>query len=254
MTRCRTLAEALGVDRGEIVAFVGGGGKTGAILRLVEELRAAEWRVIATTTTKVGRSIGSAVEAVEAGGRHWRDDLARGLERCGALFLSAGTTPDGKLRGIDPEAVDSRLSSLADAVLIEADGSRQTPIKAPAEHEPVIPASTTLVVPMVGLDALGRGIRAPEVHRPELLRAVTGHKIVTTTAVVRLITSPEGGLKAIPPRAGVRPILNKVRADAAETAARIARGVLDEGPRSLDRVVIADVASSAFAYVARSGG
>jgi probable selenium-dependent hydroxylase accessory protein YqeC len=118
----------------------------------------------------------------------------------------------------------------------------------------VIPGSTTLVVPMVGLDALGRGIRAPEVHRPELLRAVTGHKIVTTSAVVSLMTSAEGSLKGVPGAARVRPILNKVDAGSEETAARIARGVLAAGPESLDRVIVADVASGNFAYVTRSGG
>lgn len=254
MKQCRTLAEALDIGRGEIVAFVGGGGKTGAILRLVEELRDAEWRVVATTTTRVGRSIESALVVSEAAGRNWRGGLAAEMERRGAVFLAAGTSGDGKLRGIDPALVDSRLASLADVVLIEADGSRQMPIKAPAEHEPVIPDSTTLVVPMVGLDALGRGIRAPEVHRPELLRAVTGHKIVTTEAVARLITSAEGSLKAVPSRARIRPILNKVCPDSRETATRIAEAVLDAGPASLDRVIIADVASCAFAYVTRSGG
>jgi probable selenium-dependent hydroxylase accessory protein YqeC len=54
MRRCRTLAEALDVGRGEVVAFVGGGGKTTALLRLVRELRLLGWRVLASTTTKVG--------------------------------------------------------------------------------------------------------------------------------------------------------------------------------------------------------
>jgi probable selenium-dependent hydroxylase accessory protein YqeC len=254
MTGCRTLAEALRVERGDIVAFVGGGGKTGAILRLVDELRALEWRVLATTTTKVGRSIGAALEVVEAVGRRWRDRVAAEIGRSGSAFLAAGRTLDGKLGGIDPAELDSRVAGLADVVLVEADGARQMPIKAPAEHEPVIPGSTTLVVPMVGLDALGRGIRAAQVHRPELLRAVTGHRIVTTDAVVALMTSAEGSLKGVPATARVRPILNKVDAGASEAAARIAEGVLAGGPASLDRVVIADIATAAFTYLARPGG
>lgn len=254
MTRCGTLAEALDVERGDVVAFVGGGGKTSAILRLVAELRSAEWRVIATTTTKVGRSIASALEVVDVAGRRWRDGAASVVARSGAAFLAAGTTPDGKLRGIDPASVDARLAGLADAVLIEADGSRQMPIKAPAQHEPAIPASTTLVVPMVGVDALGRGIRWPEVHRPELLRSVTGRRIVTTSAVVSLLTSERGALKGAPALARLRPILNKVDDATRESAARIARGVLEGGPASLDRVIVADISTSSFAYVTRPGG
>lgn len=254
MKRCRTLTQALDVRKGEIVAFVGGGGKTGAMLRLVAELRAAEWRVLASTTTKVGRSIEAALNVLEATGRDWRGALAAAMERDGAVFLTGGTSRDGKLKGIDPAVVDSGLSDLADAILLEADGSRQMPIKAPAAHEPVVPSAATLVVPMVGLDALGRAVEASEVHRPRLLRTLIGQEVVTPDAVVRLVTSARGGLKGAPSGARVRPILNKVRPDSRRAAARIASAVLDAGPASLDRVVVADVASGEFAVVMRPGG
>ncbi len=254
MKQCRTLAQALGIRRGEIVAFVGGGGKTGAILRLIEELRAERWRVLASTTTKVGRSIEAAVPVFEATGREWHAGLAVAMERDGAVFLAAGTSRDGKLTGIEPAAIDRRLRDLADAVLLEADGSRQMPIKAPGAHEPVVPPATTVVVPMVGLDALGRTIAPLEVHRPELLRALTGHDVVTPDAIVRLLTSARGGLKGVPTEARVCPILNKIRPHSRRAAARIARAVLDAGLTRLDRVVVADVASCEFAYLDRSGG
>jgi probable selenium-dependent hydroxylase accessory protein YqeC len=45
-------------------------------------------------------------------------------------------------------------------ILNEADGSRMRPFKAPAEHEPVIPEETTLVVPVVGADIFGRTLAA----------------------------------------------------------------------------------------------
>ena len=43
---------------------------------------------------------------------------------------------------------------LADYIINEADGAARKPIKAPNATEPVIPTSTTLIVAVVGVDAL----------------------------------------------------------------------------------------------------
>ncbi len=47
------LRQALNVARGEVVAFVGAGGKTSALLSLGHELVEAGWRVMATTTAQI---------------------------------------------------------------------------------------------------------------------------------------------------------------------------------------------------------
>jgi len=248
-----SLADALGIRRGDLVAFVGGGGKTAAVLRLTEELRLRGWRVLASTTTKVGHSIGSAMSIVEVtpdGGASTEEVLARE----GAAFIAAGRGPDGKLAGVEPAALDGRLRSLADVVLVEADGARQLPIKSPAVHEPVVPASTTLVVPMVGLDALGRPVARGQVHRPELLSTLAPKGVVTPGVVVRLLTSKQGALKGIPESASIRPILNKVAPDSRRTALRIAQSVLAEGPERLDRVLVADIRAAEFSVVERPEG
>lgn len=252
MKRCQTLAHALDLTPGEIVAFVGGGGKTGALIRLIEELRLGGWRVLASTTTKVGRSIERAVRVLEIGDGDGA--LRRAIDAEGAVFVAGGAAEDGKLRGVDAAAVDRHMVGMADAVLVEADGARQMPIKAPGDHEPVVPSSTTLVVPMVGLDAVGRPIDRSHTHRPELLSALVGRDVVTEDAIVQLITSERGGLKAVPSGARVRPILNKVRPDSRQAAARIAWSLLHKGPRHLDRVVVADVSTADFSYLDRPEG
>ncbi|MFA9421857.1 MAG: hypothetical protein ACERLB_17060, partial [Gammaproteobacteria bacterium] len=53
-----------------------------------------------------------------------------------------------------------------DWVVVEADGSRMLPVKAPAEHEPVVPEETSLFVSVVGIDALDDSIERVA-HRPE---------------------------------------------------------------------------------------
>ena len=47
------LDQALNVKGGDVISFVGAGGKTTAALRLMEELAGIEQRVVFTTTTKI---------------------------------------------------------------------------------------------------------------------------------------------------------------------------------------------------------
>lgn len=47
---------------------------------------------------------------------------------------------------------------LADIVLIEADGSRRMPCKAPAAHEPVLLPQCDIVLAVAGVSALGESL------------------------------------------------------------------------------------------------
>ena len=58
-------------------------------------------------------------------------------------------------------------------MLVEADGSRQLPLKAHDAHEPVIPAVSRQVICVVGASGFGKPIRE-SVHRPEQFCALTG--------------------------------------------------------------------------------
>ena len=119
-----------------------------------------------------------------------------------------------------------------DACLItEADGSRMLPFKAPAAHEPVIPAETTLVLVLVGADVLGGPLDAEHVHRPERVSALTGAPLgapVTPAIVAGVLAHAEGGRKGVPAGARLVVLINKMDAladpaPARETAERLLR-------------------------------
>jgi probable selenium-dependent hydroxylase accessory protein YqeC len=139
---------------------------------------------------------------------------------------------DGKADGVSLDLF-RRLRSWCPGVCIlnEADGSRMRPFKAPAEHEPVIPAETTLVVPLVGADVFGKPLDAEHVHRPELVSALSGAPLgtpITPEIVACVLAHPEGGRKNAPAGARVVAVINKVeslpdRKPARETAERLLR-------------------------------
>jgi probable selenium-dependent hydroxylase accessory protein YqeC len=168
------ILSALGIVRRDVVAVAGAGGKTTLVYRLAAEARACGLRVLVTTTTHMGALDESLTGPVilEADGDPTLA-LAEALERDGrATLLGRRVRPD-KLEGIAPARVDA-LSVLADVVLVEADGARGRSLKLPAAHEPVIPASTTLVIVVCALDVLGSPLDEERVHRVELVRAATG--------------------------------------------------------------------------------
>ena len=132
------------------------------------------------------------------------------LDGRGCGFVAAGRDPLGKYVGLAPDDVESLAHELElDAVLVEADGAKQRPVKLPASHEPVIPRGSSIVVPMAGLDALGRAIDAETVHRVELAGPLRAGDVVTPEFIGRLLGSKIGGRKGVPPGAIVTPLLNK---------------------------------------------
>ena len=209
------LAEALQPRKGDIVAFVGAGGKSSAMRRLAVELAADDWRVVATSTTRIRVSEADLYKSLIV-----EDDPQRLLKQTREaldsksvpLIVASGRLEaEGKLVGVSYPTI-RELGHLADAVLVEADGARGRSIKAPASHEPAIPPATSLVLPVVGLDALGQLVGSPAVHRPERLMALLGVDPSQTIApedVARLLTHAEGGFKQVPSNARFIPLLNK---------------------------------------------
>jgi len=215
-----TLAEALGIVHDDVVALVGGGGKTTAMFRLAREIAERGEQALTTTTTHI---FGEQIALAPA-------------------HVGATDAVTGRAAGISAELF-SRLRAWCPQVCLlnEADGSRGRPFKAPARHEPATPGETTVVVGIVGADVFGAPLDAERVHRPELVSALSGASmgaLVTPEIVARVLAHPEGGLKNVPAGARVVMLINKVemladREPAHQTAERLLR------ERAIESVVLA---------------
>ena len=108
------LVDMFGIGDAELVAFVGGGGKSTLTLRLAEELIAAGQRVVVTTTTMMGAD---QVPSWATVGHNARQ-VANAVERGEPAFLAQSIVPP-KVIGVPPEMVDVVFAANDVTVLVE---------------------------------------------------------------------------------------------------------------------------------------
>jgi probable selenium-dependent hydroxylase accessory protein YqeC len=233
-----SLAVRLGVGTRELVAIVGAGGKSTLLFSLGDELATAGSRVVLTTTTKLGAEQAASVPAVC---RSVDPEVVdRALTGPGPVMVVTGGD-DHKVTGPPPTTVDALFTDVAlDYVIVEADGARRRAFKAPDEHEPVIPALSTVVVVVMGADAIG-GVISEVCHRPVRVAALAGVTVrdrVDPHVCAAVLGHPAGGLKGVPAGARMVVAITKVTPGRAGTAAEIDR--LLSGHDRIDRIVRLD--------------
>ncbi len=200
-------------DRDTRAALVGSGGKTSALFHLA---RAFKSTVVLSTTTHL------ALEQTNLADRHVilqdASELPADRESYeGLVVLITGDelAKEPRVGGVS----DSVLGAILDLVdkwqvplLIEADGARRLPLKAPAAHEPPIPSFVNSVIVCAGLSGLEKPLSDTVVHRPEIFGDIAGMdpgETITPSDLKRVLLSPRGGLKDIPQGARKIALLNQ---------------------------------------------
>ncbi len=243
--RVDCLRDALELYRHRIICLVGAGGKTSLMFAMAGELAALGNHVITSTTTKILEP--STKETPFLLVREESGDVLKAvpdvIHRYGHFTLAESRLPEKKLKGVIPELIDE-LGSLdpVDHIIVEADGAARLPLKAPGEHEPVIPSKTSLVVVVVGIDGIGVELSEDHVFRPHIFSVLTGLPIggkVTIEAIVKLIVHERGMAKGAPPHATIIPFLNKVdMPDGLKKGRALASRILDMEHPGINRVAL----------------
>lgn len=210
------LIDAIPVTGKSRIAFVGAGGKSTAMFRLARQAHEKDQVVVfVSATTHL------ALDQLSLADRHMvitsqADVMKLNNESlAGVVLLTGERGADDRTQGLSADmiaAVDTLARQHQAALLVEADGSRMKPLKAPAEHEPVIPAWVGEVVVVAGLSGLGRELTADTVHRPQNFANLSGLKpgeVVDAEGLARVLVAAQGGLKGIPSSARRVALLNQ---------------------------------------------
>lgn len=214
-----TLKEALDIRPGEVISLVGGGGKTTLMFALARELASGGDCVVTTTTTKILEPSPSETPLLllETDEEELMRLLLDNVDKYRHITIASGRLTSGKLNGISSEFV-VKLAGLSQVsyIVVEADGAAHRSLKAPNPTEPVIPFNTSLVIPMVGIDAVGCRLTEEDVFRPEIVSNLLGlplGEVISSEAIAFLITHHQGIIKGSPERARIVPFINKVDLD-----------------------------------------
>lgn len=234
------LSEALGLGREGIYSCVGAGGKSSLLMSLSWELKDDGIPFLLSTTTKMFfRQIAGLAPVITA-------DYERGSRYAARFLASRGYAAwvsrwrGGKVDGL-PAGFLERIyySGQARLILVEGDGARRRLLKAPALHEPVVPASSCLTWGVLNLQALGQMLGPRLVHRLELVEQLLD-KVEGDTVEPRDLAILAGHSRGIFQGTPGSRVLVLAGGEGADP--RLGRLILDEaralGQMKLDRCVL----------------
>ena len=257
------LARALRLDRPNashrVISFAGAGGKTTALFQLARQLSAhppsgkSHKQVIVTATSHLG------VWQVPLADHHIiveEDQTLQTIPAEGVILVTGGIENE-RTKPVSEVTLNwLREISVKQGIplLIEADGSRQKPLKAPAAHEPPIPVFSDTVIYVVGLSALGKPLTDETTHRAEIFSKLSGLPLgaeVTPQAIATVLTHSSGGLKNIPSHARRIVLLNQ--ADTPELQS-IGGGIARELLPHFGSVILGSLEQEQFNVIEQTAG
>lgn len=203
------------------ISIVGAGGKTHLNYWLANFFKRLGLTVCLTTTTKMyypdEESIDHIVKLNNHGHKAMNDHRSEKLPCITFLYKeklpSQIINEPTKVKGLQQQALKSIIDSfLFDVIIIEADGAKHHPIKAPARHEPCIVNESQIVIGVTGADAIFSKANSDKIHRwaefSTLTRCLTQMEI-GHTILKRLLKSPQGMFKNAPKQATKIWVINK---------------------------------------------
>lgn len=184
-----------------IIALVGAGGKTSLLFWLSLYFKKMGLKVLCTTTTAMYRPDPSQYDYLVI--HHEFTQLLTVLNQSpkATVTYCATTyaTSTNKVKGLSPNDVD-RIDAhhIFDVILVEADGAKGLPIKAPDDHEPCLPIRTTIVLAVIGVDAILQSAQPNAIHRWQKFASLTGcqeNTMIDEKILQPLIDEPDGLFK-----------------------------------------------------------
>lgn len=205
------LHEAFGVVRGDVVAFIGAGGKTSALIGLGYELYEQGWRVLTTTTHVIDE------EQLQLMPHVMRYDanpeaISAALSEHSFVFLY-DRIASGKVYGPNVEWTHQLLDTIdSDVLLIEADNAEGRPLKASYSDEPFVPSEASLIIPIASLSALNQPLDDEHIYNSEAMIEKYGFypgSTVRSPWIAQVLRDEELGLRGIPEKSRIVVYINQ---------------------------------------------
>ena len=205
-----SLCQAVGIykeDFHKIVSVVGGGGKTTVIRAMLREcMENSDGRIpcAVSTTTHIQKT-----NAEYFLGEPSMKMFRKKLSDYEVVWMGREIRK-GKLASFQKEFLEE-VSREPVLLLLEADGAKHFPVKAPAEHEPVICEQTDIVLNVYGMSAVGKKLKEGcfRVKETGKILGKTEEDILCPEDIVTLAVSQSVGRKYVTDDMEYQVILNQ---------------------------------------------
>lgn len=239
-------SEPFSFEEHAFVNFVGGGGKTSLIQKLLSEY-SANGPVLYTTTTRIHPPPPTENISVLSGDnvpllQQIVDYIVRNCPQHPYKILTTRhfMSPN-LLRGIPPDFADRLDRTLFPILLNEADGAAGYSIKFPRDGEPVLLKNANYLVPVIGIDCLGRAIGSETLFRWDVSAAqlpLRPGETITPKLAADILMHKNGVCKDWESGTTIIPFINKVDDPELDAvAAELAESILHNGNFPVKRVL-----------------
>jgi probable selenium-dependent hydroxylase accessory protein YqeC len=203
-----------------IINFVGGGGKTALILKLLDEF-AESSSVIYTTTTRIHPPRPTQDMLILCGDnlpflKDILDHIARACLTPHFKFIVSNLPIPGShnlVAGVPANFAQGLNRNFFSAILNEGDGARSMSLKMPRTGEPVLMEDANFLVPVIGIDCLLKPLGPDTLFRWEMAAArfaLKAGQIITPELAANLLLHREGVCRGYKVGMRIIPYINKV--------------------------------------------
>lgn len=184
------MLEFMNLNDKNMIAVQGAGGKTSSVFLLANEFKSMNEASLVSTTTKMG------IVSEDKFDYLWKPHEETEIID-GKIYFTSMKRTDSKEVGYNPEFFDDLFSrKIFSNIILETDGAKTRPIKAPREDEPVNPKNITHCVGVMGLDSVDKPFDERFCHRKEYMKEIIGNpKTLTTKSYAEIINSNCGLFK-----------------------------------------------------------
>jgi probable selenium-dependent hydroxylase accessory protein YqeC len=246
----RLFKEQFAFQPHSLVNFVGGGGKTILIYKLMAEY-CAQGTVLYTTTTRMHPPDPSeGVAVISCTNMSMLKTIVARIGQCcgqqpykGAITANFMSTTI--LHGVPSDFGDGLDRGPFPILLNEADGAASFSLKMPKEHEPVLMEHAEYLVPVIGMDCLDKALGPETIFR---WKNFAGHfslregEPITPALAAEILMHPKGVCRHWTPGTQIIPFINKVDDPSQDAIAQIlADAIRRNGNFPVERVVYGSV-------------
>jgi probable selenium-dependent hydroxylase accessory protein YqeC len=233
-----------------LVNFVGGGGKTALIHRLMDEY-SEKGPGLCTTTTRIhppdhekGFSVISGDNTVLI--KNILTSISRNCaDRPYKIVAARHFMSPHLMRGVEPDFADDLEPELFPVIFNEADGAAGFSLKIPRENEPVLMNKAKYLVPVIGIDCLHQPMGPGSIFRWQECSgrlSLKENEPITAELASTILMHSSGVCKNWKAGTTIIPFINKVDDPAKDSDAReLARFILRNPNFPVERVLYGSV-------------